>query len=118
MSSVLTERMGFFKVWGFNTSNECCPEWSASRVCFLFFYGKLEDGNIAPSNLEEDDHMQPFCKTSKSKKGMRRAHHAVTGANITRCPKCSQSKLPHRICANCGYVNKSISLAVEETAAE
>lgn len=58
--------------------------------------------------------MLPFAKKSKSRKGMRRAHHALQGANVTRCPKCGQSKLPHRLCANCGYVNKSLSLVVEE----
>lgn len=56
--------------------------------------------------------MLPFCKTSKSKKGMRRSHHALTGLNVVRCPKCGQSKLPHRLCANCGYVNKKLSLVV------
>ncbi len=61
--------------------------------------------------------MLPYCKTSKSKKGMRRAHHAVTAVAVTRCPKCGQSKLPHRLCANCGYVNKSLSLVVDEEAA-
>jgi large subunit ribosomal protein L32 len=58
--------------------------------------------------------MLPFCKTSKSKKGMRRAHHAVIGVQVTRCPKCGQSRQPHRLCANCGYVNKSLSLVVSE----
>ena len=58
--------------------------------------------------------MLPFHKTSKSRKGTRRAHHAVKGVQVTRCPRCSQSKQPHRMCANCGYVNKSLSLVVNE----
>jgi len=58
--------------------------------------------------------MLPVARTSKSRKGMRRAHHALKPINVTRCPKCGQSKLPHRLCANCGYVNKSISLVVGE----
>lgn len=61
--------------------------------------------------------MLPFCKTSKSKKNMRRAHHALSATNVTRCPKCGQSKLPHRLCTNCGYVNKGLSLVVEEETA-
>ncbi len=60
--------------------------------------------------------MLPFAKTSKSKKGMRRSHHALVGANVTRCPKCGQAKLPHRVCDNCGYVNKSLTLKVAEEA--
>lgn len=102
---------------GLQHINRTLSGGSASRVCFLFLWKTLAR-NIASPTLEEDNHMQPFCKTSKSKKGMRRAHHAIIKANIGRCPKCSQSKLPHRICANCGYVNKSISLVVEETAAK
>jgi len=58
--------------------------------------------------------MLPFAKTSKSKKGMRRAHHALRGAEHTRCPNCGQSRLPHRMCSNCGYVNKGLSLVVNE----
>ena len=51
------------------------------------------------------------------RKGTRRAHHAVVGVAIVRCPKCGQSKLPHRLCANCGYVNKSLALIVDEETA-
>ncbi len=58
--------------------------------------------------------MLPFCKTSKSRKGTRRAHHALKGVASVACPKCGQSKLPHRLCANCGYVNKKLSLIVSE----
>jgi large subunit ribosomal protein L32 len=59
--------------------------------------------------------MLPFAKTSKSRKGTRRAHHAIKGIELVRCPKCGQSKQPHRLCANCGYVNKSLSLIVSDT---
>jgi large subunit ribosomal protein L32 len=59
--------------------------------------------------------MQPFTKTSKSRKGTRRAHHALRAATTQRCPKCSQVKLPHRMCSNCGYVRKGLSLVVTET---
>ncbi len=58
--------------------------------------------------------MLPFHKTSKSKKNMRRAHHALKGVQVNRCPKCSQSKLPHRMCSNCGYVNKSLAVVVSD----
>ena len=61
--------------------------------------------------------MQPFTKTSKSKKGMRRAHHALRAATLQRCPKCGQSKLPHRMCSNCGYVRKGLAVGVAEAEA-
>jgi large subunit ribosomal protein L32 len=58
--------------------------------------------------------MLPFTKTSKSRKGTRRAHHALKATQIVRCPRCGQSRQPHRLCANCGYLNKSLSLVVSE----
>jgi large subunit ribosomal protein L32 len=58
--------------------------------------------------------MLPFHKTSKSRKGTRRAHHALKASQFVRCPRCGQSRQPHRLCANCGYVNKSLSLVVSE----
>ncbi len=54
--------------------------------------------------------MLPVARTSKSRKGMRRAHHALTGVSAIRCPRCNQPKLPHRLCGECGYLNRSLSL--------
>lgn len=45
----------------------------------------------------------PRHKTSKSKKGQRRAHHALPLKNASECPRCTTPKLPHRVCGNCGY---------------
>ncbi len=55
--------------------------------------------------------MLPVARTSKSRKGMRRAHHALTGIAAVRCPRCNQAKLPHRVCGSCGYVNRSLTVA-------
>jgi len=43
----------------------------------------------------------PKRKTSKSKKGMRRAHDRVPVPNIIYC-ECGEPTLPHRICMKCG----------------
>jgi large subunit ribosomal protein L32 len=61
--------------------------------------------------------MQPFTKTSKMRKGTRRAHHALRAPDTQRCPKCGQSKLPHRMCGNCGYVRKGLALSVDKAGA-
>ena len=45
----------------------------------------------------------PKKKTSKSRKNLRRSHHAIDAAQQGRCPRCNQAVLPHRICGNCGY---------------
>jgi large subunit ribosomal protein L32 len=55
----------------------------------------------------------PRHKTSKSKKGQRRAHQALTAVNTSACPRCSAAKQPHRICGNCGYYKGEAKLKVE-----
>jgi large subunit ribosomal protein L32 len=34
---------------------------------------------------------------------MRRSHDAVRSAAPTECPNCGENKLPHHVCAACGY---------------
>lgn len=57
--------------------------------------------------------MLPDRRTSKSVKRSRRSHHALRPVNLSACPKCSQAKLPHRACMNCGYVNYKVSIKVD-----
>lgn len=45
----------------------------------------------------------PKKKTSRSVKGMRRSHDAITATTVMSCPNCSAVKLPHRVCASCGH---------------
>lgn len=61
--------------------------------------------------------MLPTKKTSKSRTRTRRAHHRLKPTHYTDCPSCSQAKLPHAACANCGYVNPDLTLKLgkEET---
>jgi large subunit ribosomal protein L32 len=49
--------------------------------------------------------MLPVKKMSKSRSRTRRNHHALKPVNYSLCPKCNNAKLPHAVCANCGYVN-------------
>ena len=62
--------------------------------------------------------MQPKRKHSKARKRKRRSHLAMDAVNLSRCPQCSQAKLPHVACGNCGYVNPRTKLelaAAEES---
>ncbi|MBV9523461.1 MAG: 50S ribosomal protein L32 [Alphaproteobacteria bacterium] len=45
----------------------------------------------------------PKKKVSKSRRNMRRAHHALAPINSVECPNCGESKRPHHLCAACGY---------------
>lgn len=55
----------------------------------------------------------PKKKTSKSKKNLRRSHHAVSAPGISTCPQCQEQKQPHRVCANCGTY-KGVEVIVSE----
>jgi large subunit ribosomal protein L32 len=44
----------------------------------------------------------PQRKTSRSRKGKRRSHNALRIPNLSICPQCTEPKLPHRICPQCG----------------
>ncbi|MCX5644457.1 MAG: 50S ribosomal protein L32 [Phycisphaerae bacterium] len=62
--------------------------------------------------------MLPARRTSRSRSRTRRSHEAIKPVHYVLCPKCSQAKLPHAACSNCGYVNPSLTLKLgkEETA--
>ncbi|MDE0300006.1 MAG: 50S ribosomal protein L32 [Candidatus Poribacteria bacterium] len=48
----------------------------------------------------------PKRRTSKSKKKMRRSHHALRGFpffNFPTCPNCAETIMSHRMCPSCGY---------------
>lgn len=45
----------------------------------------------------------PKKKTSKSKRDMRRSHHALSAPQLTECPQCHSKKLSHHVCPSCGY---------------
>lgn len=45
----------------------------------------------------------PKRKVSKSRRDMRRAHHALSGGGHVECPNCGELKRPHHLCTHCGY---------------
>jgi large subunit ribosomal protein L32 len=45
----------------------------------------------------------PKKKTSKSRRNMRRSHHALTAVNSIECSNCGSRKLPHHVCSSCGH---------------
>ncbi|MGL4371208.1 MAG: 50S ribosomal protein L32 [Alphaproteobacteria bacterium] len=45
----------------------------------------------------------PKKKTSPSRQGMRRSHHAIKAVHTSECANCGSVKLPHHLCASCGH---------------
>ena len=54
----------------------------------------------------------PKKKTSKSRRNMRRAHHALEPATYVECSNCGEMKRPHHLCAACGYYDGREVVAV------
>ncbi len=47
----------------------------------------------------------PKKKVSKSRRDMRRSHHALKAVNYVKCANCGNNRLPHHICKSCGFYN-------------
>lgn len=46
----------------------------------------------------------PKKKVSKARRDKRRSSTwKLEQPNLTKCPKCGEMNLNHRVCANCGY---------------
>jgi len=48
----------------------------------------------------------PKKKTSKSRRDMRRSHHALTKSAFNECPNCGELKRPHHVCDACGHYDQ------------
>lgn len=58
--------------------------------------------------------MLPKRKTSKSKRNMRRSHHALTPPPLSECPQCHEVKMPHHVCPACGYYKGREVIKIKE----
>lgn len=56
----------------------------------------------------------PKRKTSKARRDRRRsAKSRLVAPNVIECPQCHETKLPHRVCAACGYYDGKEVMSVE-----
>jgi len=61
----------------------------------------------------------PKAKTSRSKRNMRRSHHALTAVGYAECSNCGELKRPHHVCAACGhYRGRDVLMIQREANAE
>jgi len=45
----------------------------------------------------------PKGRQSKARGRKSRTHYKAASVATANCPQCSQPKMPHRACPNCGY---------------
>ncbi len=55
----------------------------------------------------------PKRKHSKARKRKRRAHLALDLPAASLCERCGADKVPHAVCANCGYYRGRDVLALD-----
>ena len=55
----------------------------------------------------------PKKRTTRSKRGKRRSHHAHSPLNLIRCPKCKTYTLSHQMCPACGIYAGRIVVDVQ-----
>jgi large subunit ribosomal protein L32 len=48
----------------------------------------------------------PKKKTSKSRRNMRRSHHALGASAHVECKNCGELTRPHHVCPACGHYNQ------------
>ncbi|CAO3350788.1 50S ribosomal protein L32 [Azospirillum melinis] len=48
----------------------------------------------------------PKKKTSKSRRNMRRSHHALPTSAYNECQNCGELKRPHHVCGSCGHYDQ------------
>lgn len=59
----------------------------------------------------------PKKKVSKSRRDMRRSHHALKTSSRQECPNCGELKRPHHMCGSCGHYDGREIASQSETAA-
>ena len=57
----------------------------------------------------------PKSKISKSKRGMRRAHAALSCESVNECPNCGEVKRPQHVCPSCGFYNSMEIIHMSDT---
>ncbi|MGH9765879.1 MAG: 50S ribosomal protein L32 [Blastocatellia bacterium] len=53
----------------------------------------------------------PKRRHSKSRSRKRRTHDALKPTKVTACSNCGSMKLPHRVCASCGFYAGRVVIA-------
>ncbi len=60
----------------------------------------------------------PKKKVSKSRRNMRRSHHAIPSMAYIECKNCGELKRPHMVCSHCGYYREDMPVLADSASAE
>jgi large subunit ribosomal protein L32 len=51
----------------------------------------------------------PKQRQSHSRTHKRRSQHKIAAPALSRCPRCHEPRVPHRVCRNCGtYAGREV----------
>ncbi|GAB4154325.1 MAG: 50S ribosomal protein L32 [Planctomycetota bacterium] len=57
----------------------------------------------------------PKRRISRARRGNRRAHQALTRAQLVKCSHCGSAIRPHTVCPDCGhYRGRQVTLAAKD----
>jgi large subunit ribosomal protein L32 len=56
----------------------------------------------------------PKRRHSRQRGRKRRTHYKLNKPSLARCPQCQEVKVPHRVCAHCGYYKGVEVVEMEE----
>jgi large subunit ribosomal protein L32 len=71
---------------------------------------------LVPVPGERETMPNPKRRHSKARTSSRRAHDFLTAHSASECPNCHEKKMPHRVCAKCGYYKGREVVQVKEKA--
>lgn len=57
---------------------------------------------------------EPYRRTSKTAKRMRRSHYKLEVTGVTTCSHCGEMIKQHTVCPKCGYYNGKLVLKNKE----
>jgi large subunit ribosomal protein L32 len=57
----------------------------------------------------------PKKKTSRMKRGMRRAHKRAAAPTVVHCPRCGEPRVPHHACPSCGFYRQGVEVPVGQS---
>ncbi len=56
----------------------------------------------------------PKRRHSSQRQALRRTYYKIKTLNMSICPQCKNTKLPHKVCPHCGYYKGRLVVEIKE----